>query len=432
MSAYRASPTRRPRRTQAEMERIRAGLEEIVSAEPPMSVRGAFYQAVSRGLVPKTDDSKGYGTVQRLLVELRRSGQIDYGWIADGTRWMRKPDTYSSAEAALRRTAETYRRALWDDSPVAVELWAEKEALAGVFVDVTGPWDVPLMVTRGYPSMSFLHSAAVAIFNRYFGGEGTGDAKRQRTQIYYFGDHDPSGVDIDRAIRKGIGESLASLMEPDEREPTPEEEFDYCADFERVAVTEAQIAALNLPTRPTKRNPKNQLAKKFEGRSVELDAIPAATLRAMARECIERHVDQHELRILRTAEAEERRLLMQMAATFNGEEEEEEEEEELSYDPTESERLARAQGEALGDIQSEFIRGLSAHANDLMALALAIRGLEDDRADELYHRAAKLAVELADATAGYLERQLRTLQATRSIQDELLGDDDMPPPELSE
>ena len=39
-----------------------------------------------------------------------------------------------------------------------VEIWLEKDALAGVLVDVTSRYDVPLMVTRGYPSMSFLHS----------------------------------------------------------------------------------------------------------------------------------------------------------------------------------------------------------------------------------------------------------------------------------
>lgn len=34
-----------------------------------------------------------------------------YAWLADNTRWMRKPRTYGSLEACLRRTAATYRRA---------------------------------------------------------------------------------------------------------------------------------------------------------------------------------------------------------------------------------------------------------------------------------------------------------------------------------
>ena len=41
----------------------------------------------------------------------RRSGAIPFGWIADNTRWQRKPRTYSSIEDVLTTTARTYRRA---------------------------------------------------------------------------------------------------------------------------------------------------------------------------------------------------------------------------------------------------------------------------------------------------------------------------------
>jgi hypothetical protein len=235
--------------------------------------------------------------------------------------------------AALRRTAETYRRALWDDAPVVVEIWLEKEALAGVLVGVTREWDVPLMVTRGYPSMSFLHSAAISIKDRYEHG--------QRTQIYYFGDRDPSGVDIDRAIVEGIGESLASfsgrpssadyrrlaavgedlgaavslVLEVFEREGGGASFADY-ADFTRVAVIEEQISEWNLPTRPTKKS--DSRSKNFKGESVELDAIPPHQLRGLCEEVIERHVDQHQLGVLRTYETEERRELERIAAMLNG------------------------------------------------------------------------------------------------------------------
>ena len=289
------------------MHVIRAGLSDILAAGHPMSVRQVFYAATVSGLVGKTE-AEYKQTVVRLLGEMRRDGTIPYQWLADATRWMRKPETYSSAEAALTRTAETYRRALWDDSNVVVEVWLEKEALAGVLVDVTDKWDVPLMVTRGYPSMSFLYSAAEAIVER-------GQAGR-RTQIYYFGDHDPSGVDIDRAIREGIGEAIWSMIDEEEREPTTEEEFSCWADFERVAVTEDQIEIWDLPTRPTKKT--DTRAKTFEGESVELDAIPVELLRYRAQACIEFHVDQRQLDTLRSVEEEERRVLREIVDTMNG------------------------------------------------------------------------------------------------------------------
>jgi hypothetical protein len=279
------------------MDEIRSALITILAEDHPMTVRQVFYAATTRGVVAKTE-AEYKGTVCRLLAEMRRSGEIPYSWLADATRWMRKPTTYSSAEVALRRTAETYRRALWDDAPVAVEIWLEKEALAGVLVDVTREWDVPLMVTRGYSSMSFLHSAALAIEARAYEG--------RETHIYYFGDRDPSGVDIDRALRDGLVEATRLR----------EAAFRAFTTFTRVAVSEDQIHEWNLPTRPTKKS--DTRSKSFKGESVELDAVPADRLRELARECIERHVDQHQLDVLQTTEAEERRLLLQMAETFGG------------------------------------------------------------------------------------------------------------------
>ena len=310
-AAVSAAP-KRHRRTKREIEAIRRALADCLEGDNPQTVRGAFYRMTTEGMVPKTE--AGYGTVKRLLAQMRRSGEIPYSWIADGTRWMRRPTTYDSVEDALRSTAATYRRALWSDSPVAVEVWCEKEALAGVLVEVTDVWDVPLMVTRGYPSLSFLHSAAETIHER--------DKHGKQTAIYYFGDHDPSGTDIDRAIRQGIGESLLALEPPwldifavnrpdaDQHEQA----FDDYATFERVAVTGQQISAWNLPTRPTKSS--DSRSAKFKGDSVELDAISPARLRQLAEQAIEGHVDRHRLKVLRVAEEEERRGLEQLAAGF--------------------------------------------------------------------------------------------------------------------
>jgi hypothetical protein len=76
-----------------------------------------------------------------------------------------------------------------------VEIWLEKDALSGVLYPVTSEWDVPLMVTRGYSSLSFLHEAAEAITDQ-----------GKPAYIYYFGGHDPSGRDITRATEAGLRE----------------------------------------------------------------------------------------------------------------------------------------------------------------------------------------------------------------------------------
>ena len=275
---YVPSPTKRYRVTRAELQRRREGLLAIVAEQRPMTVRQVFYQATVHGIVEKTEG--GYRKVQVDLVEMRRSGLLPYGWLADSTRWMRKPRSYRDMADALTATAQLYRRDLWADAATRVEVWLEKDALAGVVYPVTAAYDVPLMVTRGYASLSFLHAAAEEI------------AEAQRpTFICHLGDFDPSGVDAARKVEETL------------RGMAPEAEIH----FERLAVTARQLAELDLPSRPTKVS--DTRAANFGDISVELDAIPAATLRRLVEGAITDHLPAGQLGILRTIESDERRLL---------------------------------------------------------------------------------------------------------------------------
>src|SRR5256714_6235070 len=110
---YAARPIKRHRATKAEVERRRERLYEIVEAMKPMTVRQVFYQATVRGLVEKSE--AGYGKVQTDLTVMRKAGTLPYGWLADNTRWQRKPLTFNSIEDALNDTARFYRKALWDN-----------------------------------------------------------------------------------------------------------------------------------------------------------------------------------------------------------------------------------------------------------------------------------------------------------------------------
>ncbi len=279
-SVSRSRPTKR--RGSADIQAIRDAIYVALAEDAPMTVRQVFYRLVSTGVIAKSE-GEYKSTVVRLLGEMRRAGEIPFSWIADTTRWMRKPTTYSSLENMLKRTAEAYRRSVWDNQEAYVEIWLEKDALAGVLYEATSVWDVPLMVTRGYPSLSYLHSAAEAIA-----------AQDKPTYLYYFGDYDPSGLDIPRKV------------ECDLREFAPYADIE----FERVAVSPAQIASMNLPTRPTKRT--DSRAKGFIGESVEVDAIPPKVLRDIVSDCITRHVDERSYEALLHAEKSERSSLMSL------------------------------------------------------------------------------------------------------------------------
>jgi hypothetical protein len=188
-SVYETSPIKRTRSTKAEVEARREALLDIIEAGRPMTVRQVFYQATVRGLVEKAES--GYAKVQTDLTIMRRAGELPYDWLADNTRWQRKPRTFDSVEDALRSTAAFYRKALWADADSYVEIWLEKDALAGVIYPITSMYDVPLMVARGYASLSFLYSAAEYI--------NTLDVP---TFIYHCGDFDPSGVNAGEKIEE--------------------------------------------------------------------------------------------------------------------------------------------------------------------------------------------------------------------------------------
>ncbi len=98
--AYQTSPIKRHRATRAELEERRDALFDIVADMRPMTVRQVFYQATVRGIVEKTEN--GYSKVQTDLAEMRRDGELPYGWLADNTRWQRKPRTFNGVAAGAR------------------------------------------------------------------------------------------------------------------------------------------------------------------------------------------------------------------------------------------------------------------------------------------------------------------------------------------
>jgi hypothetical protein len=286
-AVYPARRIKRGRATKIQIQDRRQALYEIVAEQKPMTVRQVFYQATVLGVVEKVET--GYDKVQRDLVEMRRDGMLPYGWIVDNLRYQRKPKTYGGIEQALREAARVYRRDLWDSAGCHIETWLEKDALSGVIYPVTELFDVPLMVARGYSSLSFLHEAAEYIGNL-----------EVPSFIYHLGDYDPSGVDAGKKIERDL------------REFAPNAEIH----FKRLAVNLDQIRAWNLPTRPTKTT--DSRSKNFGDISVELDAIAPDHLRRIVKEAIERHADPQHLAAIYAAEESEKRLINGLVGMVRG------------------------------------------------------------------------------------------------------------------
>jgi hypothetical protein len=260
-------------------------LKAYADEHGPVTVRGLYYQAEVVSLPGIGKDDSGYDKIQRQVLLLRRSGDIAYSDIADATRWMRKPKTYGGIEDALEQTARMYRKRLWDVIPTDVEIWCEKDALAGVIYPVTAKYDVPLMVTRGFSSETFCFEAVESY------------DEHKTTYVYYLGDFDRAGQDAARSLE----EKLRRFA--DDRGVEVE--------FEIVGITLDQIRDLDLPTREPKRLSVTD-RRWSHSFACELDAMPPDDLRDLVEGVINLHLPQDQLQILKVAEESERQVISRL------------------------------------------------------------------------------------------------------------------------
>ena len=270
----------RKRRTAAELAALDARIVATLAGDHPQSVRHVFYRMTDPRLpeaVPKTEN--GYRLVQRRCLSLRRSGRLDYGWISDTTRAGFHVATYRDGGAFLRRVAGLYRADLWADVATHVEVWCESRSLAGVLRSTCAALAVSLYPSGGFASATLCYEAAGAI----------NDTGKARAVVLYVGDYDPAGVLIDRSIE---GELSAHL---------------YCdLEFRRLAVNPEQIEAMALPTKPRKAGDRRA---PHVADTVEAEAVPAGTMRAMVRDAVEAYLPPGALDAAKAAEASEREYL---------------------------------------------------------------------------------------------------------------------------
>ncbi|OGZ78565.1 MAG: hypothetical protein A2360_04365 [Candidatus Staskawiczbacteria bacterium RIFOXYB1_FULL_32_11] len=158
----------------------------------------------------------------------------------------------------------SYKRNKWQGQENYVEVWLEKDALAGVFEPITRKYDLNLSIGRGYQSLSSLNDAV----NRF--------PIDKDIRILYFGDFDPTGLDIPRSAEENLNKH-----------------FGLYPIFERLALTEDDIAKYKLPPAPTKNTDSRAHAfvKEHGNITVELDALPPDVLTKRIEENIVKNLD---------------------------------------------------------------------------------------------------------------------------------------------
>jgi hypothetical protein len=281
---YGAGTLKRARATQSEMAEREAFLVHYATLHGPMTVRGLYYQAEVHGICGIDKSESGYSKVQAQVLKLRREKRLAYEAITDATRYVRRPDTHDGWENALRETARLYRKSLWADTDLEVEIWLEKSALSGVIYPVTAEFDVALMCTGGFSSETFAHEAVAGLY------------RSGRTLVVYaLYDFDRSGRDAARSLKEKV-ERFGK-------------EYGVPVQFRLLGLTHDQVIGRGLPTRPAKVKTAADCTWPYDF-AAELDALPPDDLREMVREAIEEHLPEAELLQLKRIEAEERLTLL--------------------------------------------------------------------------------------------------------------------------
>lgn len=156
-----------------------------------LTLRQLYYQLVARDVVPNT--FRSYKRVGTIVDNARMAGLLDWDYIVDRTRNVYRTDgADTSPEDAIEHTARAYQRALWRRQPNHVEVWVEKEALAGVVQRAAGEVGINYFSCRGYVSQSEMYGSGTRFAQLIHNGKSV--------TILHLGDHDPSGIDMTRDI----------------------------------------------------------------------------------------------------------------------------------------------------------------------------------------------------------------------------------------
>lgn len=248
-------------------------ITEYQAAGYTLTLRQLYYQFVSRALI--ANNMREYKNLGSIINDGRLAGVIDWSAIEDRTRNLERLPHWSSAKEILESCANQFRYDTWEDQPTRVEVWVEKEALAGVVERICKEWDVPWFACRGYVSQS----------EQYFASKrfaGYMQENNQDVLVLHLGDHDPSGIDMTRdntdRMRMFLGD-----------------EFEDRFTLKRLALNEDQINKYKPPPNPVKLTDSraNDYREKFGEESWELDALEPKVLRKLIENEIDEVLDPH-------------------------------------------------------------------------------------------------------------------------------------------
>ena len=248
------------------IERANAICAEYQAQGYDITLRQLFYQFVARGFLDNT--VKMYDKLGRVCVKARENGYMDWDYLVDRTRNVIVQPHWETPEAILEAVADQFRLDKWANASHVVEVWVEKEALAGIVQTATNRVDTLAFPCRGYVSSSEIYTAAQRIV-AYIEDD-------REVTVLHLGDYDPSGADMSRDIYARLQQYVGTHVGED-----------VCLDklhFKRIALTMPQIRQYNPPPAMAKTEDSRYgtfVAATGQNQTWELDALDPAVLVAL-------------------------------------------------------------------------------------------------------------------------------------------------------
>jgi hypothetical protein len=256
-----------------------------------ITLRQLHYRLVMMPGLEYRNTITDYTQLSARTAAARRAGS--FPTLLDQTRQIHRPSCWDDGAHALRSLASQYRCDRTEGQENLVVLGGEKATLLAQLDDWYNELGVPIVLTRGYGSQTYLDDIASMV-----------EADNRPAVLVYAGDLDPSGEDI---LRDFI------------------ERCDVFSKIEHVAVRYGQIAELSLPKmegNPEDRRAKGFIAKYGELLQVEVEAIEPDTLHQLYDEALDRWFDMPTFESARAREEATRARLQDLADNFPVEDDE--------------------------------------------------------------------------------------------------------------
>lgn len=266
-------------------------VQEYLEQGLQLTLRQLYYQFVARGLLENTERS--YKNLGNTVSKARLAGLLDWDAIEDRGRQPDIQPQWDGLTGLVRSAIQTYRLPRWKGQDYYVELWVEKEALAGVLGQIAEDFHVTLMVNKGYSSQSAMYVSANRLMD---------NARRSETEnpvlVFYLGDHDPSGEDMVRDIAERLEMFTRGMLDLEVR---------------KLALTTEQVERYQPPPNPTKiTDSRAQVYIERHGYECwEVDALDPRTLREVITGAFEQVLDQDKMdKVIEREDRDKERLLI--------------------------------------------------------------------------------------------------------------------------